>query len=74
MRANVKPLTHWLIYHGYSVRFKERSPQRVTGVLTMPDGPAEFAYDPEAMVIHLPTERITINPYGWELNKEAVTT
>jgi hypothetical protein len=73
MRANVKPLTHWLIYRGYSVRFKERSLQQVTGVLTTADGPVEFAYDPETMVVHLPTERITINQHGWELNKETIT-
>jgi len=72
MRANVKPLTHWLIYRGYSVRFKERSPQAVTGVLTTADGPVEFSYDPETMVVHLPTERITINQHGWEVNKEAI--
>lgn len=67
MRANVKPLTHWLIYRGYSVRFRERDPQRVTGLITTPDGPVEFVYEPEGMIVHLPDERIPINQHGWEL-------
>ena len=36
MRANVKPFVHWAIYKGYTVRFLSRTPQRVTGRLTMP--------------------------------------
>ncbi len=72
MRANVKPLTHWIIYRGYSVRFKTRTPQRVTGMLTTPDGPVEFAYEPGSMAVHLRDERITINEHGWELGREEV--
>lgn len=72
MRANVKPLTHWIIYRGYSVRFHARDPQRVTGMLTTPEGPVEFAYEPKSMTVHLLDERITINEHGWELGREEV--
>jgi len=71
MRVNVKPLTHWIIYRGYSVRFKSRKPQQVTGLLMTPDGQIEFTYDPEAMIVQLPEERIIINEHGWELTREA---
>jgi len=67
MRANVKPLTHWIIYRQYTVRFTHRSPEEVRGVLQTPDGAVEFRYEPQRMVIHLPNERITINEHGWEL-------
>lgn len=70
MRANVKPLTHWVIYKQYKVRFKERSPQIVTGILTMPEGEVAFLYEPANMVIYLPNARITINEYGWELERQ----
>jgi hypothetical protein len=73
----VKALTHWIIYKGYKVRFTSRSPQRVEGVLTTPDG-AEIAfdYDPVAQMVELPGERIRINDYGWEvehIRKEPTT-
>ena len=42
MRANVKPLTHWIIYKGYTVRFATRTPAEVTGTLTTPAGPVDF--------------------------------
>ncbi|MCB0043812.1 MAG: hypothetical protein H6642_16445 [Caldilineaceae bacterium] len=71
-RANVKPLTHWLIYRGYSVRFHARNRDRVTGVITTPDGTADFVYDPANLVVTLPDERIRINEHGWELEKEAL--
>lgn len=68
MRVNVKALTHWVIYKGYTVRFTSRSPQRVEGVLTKPDGgEIAFGYDPVAQVVELPDERIRINDYGWEV-------
>ncbi len=70
MRANVKPLTHWIIYRGYTVRFSQRTPQQVTGTLTTPDGPVDFRYDPIAMIVQLPAERVQINEHGWELDKE----
>ena len=73
MRANVKPLTHWIIYRGYTVRFRKRTPKRVDGTLTTPDGPVDFVYQPADMIVHLPTERIRINEHGWELEKESVT-
>lgn len=52
-RANVKPLTHWVIYKSYTVRFGSRTPTLVTGTLITPDGPVPFAYEPQTMVIHL---------------------
>lgn len=71
MHANVKPLTHWVIYRGYKVRFTARDATRVTGVLTAADGTAvSFRYDPIAMVVALPGERITLNVHGWEIQKE----
>jgi hypothetical protein len=71
MRANVKPLTHWVIYKGYTVRFASRSPATVSGWLTLPDGAQlAFQYDPAARVVLLPDRRITINDYGWEVSSE----
>jgi hypothetical protein len=52
------------------VRFTHRSPAQVVGLLTTPDGPIDFTYDPSAMIVQLPTERIQINEHGWELDKE----
>jgi hypothetical protein len=72
MRANVKPLTHWIIYRGYTVRFTKRSPTEIAGVLTTPDGPVNFTYDPTAMRVQLPAEQIQINEHGWELDKQAL--
>lgn len=69
MSINVKPLTHWIIYKGYKVRFKTRPPAQVTGVLTTAAGAVEFSYDPTALVVTLPDRRVTINEYGWELDK-----
>lgn len=80
-RANVKPLTHWVIYKKYSVRFQSRTPMLVSGTLTTPNGPISFSYEPQTMVIHLhaaqdniddqakttTTESIQINEYGWEV-------
>jgi hypothetical protein len=68
--ANVKPLTHWVIYKGYQVRFTERTAEAVRGVLTTPEGTLAFRYDPLAKVIHLPDADITINDYGWEVGSE----
>lgn len=69
MRINVKPLTHWVIYKGYKVRFKERTPEQVTGVLTTADGEMAFSYDPVKRVVTLPDARVVINEYGWELDR-----
>ena len=70
MRANVKPLTHWLIYRGYTVRFHQRAPRSVQGVITAPDGTFDFEYDPESLTIRLPDAVVTINEYGWETGRE----
>lgn len=73
MRVNVKPLTHWIIYKSYSVRFTSRTPTLVTGLLTTPDGTLRFEYEPTEMLIQLHDEQenteasITINEYGWEI-------
>ncbi len=69
MRANVKPLTHWIIYKGYRVRFSNRSAAEVTGTLTTPNGLQSFRYEPDSMLLHLPDRSITINEYGWEVEK-----
>ncbi len=70
MRINVKPLTHWVIYRGYKVRFSHRALDVVTGNLTTSTGEVKFRYDPTALIVYLPEQRITLNQYGWELNKE----
>jgi hypothetical protein len=67
-RVNVKPLMHWLIYRGYTVRITARAPHQVTGVLTTPTGTQAFTYDPVAQVVSLPTTTIAINEYGWEID------
>ena len=70
MGPNVKPLTHWVIYRGYKVRFTGRSSELVSGVLTITDGSTcPFHYDPETMTVRLPHERIVINAYGWEVER-----
>lgn len=70
MRANVKPLTHWIIYKKYTVRFQQRTPEAVTGLLTTPTGEVPFTYDPRAMTIQLPDQIVTINEYGWEVSEQ----
>lgn len=72
MAFTIKPLMHWVIYKGYKVRFKERSPAGVTGVLTTPTGEVAFAYDPHGKVVTLPALRVTINDYGWEQEKVTI--
>jgi hypothetical protein len=71
MSANVKPLTHWLIQQGFTVRFGRRSPHSVQGIITAPEGQLEFDYDPNTMTIRLPEEVVVINQYGWETNRKA---
>ena len=66
MRANVKPLTYWLIHNGYTVRFRRRSPTSVQGVISMPAGEVDFDYDPVTLTIQLPDKVVTVNRYGWE--------
>jgi hypothetical protein len=67
MRANVKPLVHWAIYKGYTLRFHTRTPARVTGRLTRPEGPVDFVYEPATRRIHLSDGVVQINEYGWEI-------
>ena len=71
MRANVKPLTHWLIYKGYTVRFTSRSPDHVTGVMTTPGGAAQFTYNPQTMQIATDDGIVAINEHGWEIEQDA---
>ena len=68
MRADVKPFTHWVIYKKYTVRFDERTPQRVTGTLTTPEGAQPFAYNPQTLIIQLDKRQIQINEHGWEID------
>ncbi|MBV7336545.1 hypothetical protein KFU94_51605 [Chloroflexi bacterium TSY] len=49
------------------MRFRKRTLQEVTGILTTPDGAVEFRYDPQNMLIYLPDKQIEINEHGWEL-------
>ena len=72
-RIDVKPLTHWAIYKGYTLRFRRRTPQRVDGVLTDAAGiERAFVYAPDTLVLELPGERVRLNAYGWELERQAL--
>jgi hypothetical protein len=67
-KIDVKPLTHWAIYKGYTLRFRSRTPERVTGVLTEPGGAARtFAYAPATRTLQTEIATIHINEYGWEV-------
>ena len=66
-RANVKPLTHWLIYRHYTVRFTARTATEVRGIITTPDGQVDFRYDPIGQIVYLPDQTVAINEYGWEI-------
>jgi hypothetical protein len=70
MGINVKPLTHWIIYRGYRVRFTARQPALVHGILNTGAGEVAFTYQPLTRIITLPDERVAINEHGWELTKE----
>ena len=72
MRPNVKPLTHWIIYKKYTVRFHERTAQAVTGTLTTPAGEVPFTYRPQSQEVVLPDRVVTINAYGWETEQDAI--
>ncbi len=71
MRANVKPLVHWAIYRGYKVRYTDRSPMSVQGILTTPDGTRDFRYDPANLIITVADQQISNNQHGWELSQDA---
>ena len=70
-RVNVKPLMHWVIYKGYTVRITARQVDGVQGILTTPTGPVDFRYDAAAQIVHLPAAAVAINAYGWELDAPA---
>lgn len=66
-----KALTHWIIYKGYKVRFRERSPEQISGILNTPEGDLPFTYLVADMQVRLPGQWFTINEHGWELRKSA---
>ena len=70
----VKALTHWIIYKGYKVRFRERGAEQVSGILTGPEGEIPFAYRVAEMQVRLPDQWIIINDHGWELRTIAPPT
>lgn len=71
-KIDVKPLTHWAIYKKYSLRFRSRTPERVTGVLTGGDGAAvPFDYAPQTLTVQVGNELIRLNEYGWEVERWA---
>lgn len=72
MRANVKPLTHWIIYKKFTVRFHKRSIAEVTGTLTTPEESIEFSYQPQSMVLTLPDQQLQLNEHGWELSSTSL--
>jgi len=72
MGVDVKPLTHWIIYKKYKVRFTQRTPTLVTGLLTTAAGEVAFRYLPATRQIILEAEQttVTINEYGWEVEAD----
>lgn len=70
MRPDVKPLTHWIIYKKYTVRFQQRTSTAVTGILTTPEGEVPFTYSPQQLSIELPERTVSINRYGWEVEED----
>jgi hypothetical protein len=68
--VNVKPLMHWLIYRHYTVRITKRAIDAVEGIMTTPDGPVNFRYDPTAQLVYLPEKTVAINQYGWEIDSQ----
>jgi hypothetical protein len=70
VRVNVKPLMHWIIYRGYTVRITRREPEQVTGILTTPDGPVTFFYNAARQIVSMPGTQIQINEYGWEIEQQ----
>jgi hypothetical protein len=68
---SIKPLMHWIIYKGYTVRFIRRQPHEVAGLLTTPEGQVFFRYETEPKRIHLPDTVVDINQHGWELAQDA---
>jgi hypothetical protein len=71
MGGYLKPLTRWVITRRYSVRFTERSRQRVTGLLSTPTGTETFVYYPAQRMIEFAGEQIQIDEYGWEIKAAA---
>lgn len=71
MSAPLKPFVHWAIYKGFKVRYTQRTPSQITGVLTTADGEVGFEYDPVALRISLPDGQVCINQHGWELSQDA---
>ena len=69
----VRALTHWIIYKGYKVRFRQRGKEQVTGTLTTPEGDVPFVYQMAAMQVRLPDQWININEHGWELRRSTPT-
>ena len=67
-RPYVKPLMHWLIYRHYTVRITERGAEKVVGIITTPEGPIDFSYDPIGRIVYLPDQQIAMNEYGWEID------
>lgn len=72
MKIDVKPLTRWAIYKGSKLRFRRRTPESVTGVLTDASGnEMAFEYMPQTLVLHIGNEQIRMDEYGWEVERKA---
>ena len=70
MKIDVKPLARWAIYKGCTLRFRDRTPECVTGVLTDGDGKKmAFEYLPQALVLRVGGENIRMDEYGWETER-----
>lgn len=65
--VSVKPFIHWAIYRGFAVRYADRAPDVVSGVLVTPEGELAFRYHPDERKIEVDGKSITINEYGWEI-------
>ncbi len=73
MRADLRPLTYWVIHEKYKVRFKKRSPELVQGIVTTLAGEElDFDYYPEKLTVHLPDRVISIDYGGWVQSESPV--
>lgn len=73
MRANLRPLTYWVIHEKYKVRFSKRTKELVQGIITTEAGEEiTFDYEPENMIVRLLDKTLQINHGGWIEHESSV--
>lgn len=70
---SIKPLALWAVHQGWTIRFTQRTPEEAAGVLSTPDGPIPFRFEPVARLLHLPESVVQLDPYGWEVDEAGRT-